>query len=172
MKRLLLAAAGLLIAAQPATAQIDAGRIKEHVRVLSSDAFQGRGPTQPGEQKTIDYLARQFAAAGLKPGGQNGSWFQDVELIRYDRVGPVEISVQVAGARLPLQVGPQVTASSRILGETRLDGAPMVFVGYGIDAPAIGWNSFGDQDLKGKVAVFLANDPDFEAPTPGEFGGR
>ncbi len=172
MKRLLLAAAGLLIAAQPATAQIDAGRIKEHVRVLSSDAFQGRGPTQPGEQKTIDYLARQFAAAGLKPGGQNGSWFQDVELIRYDRVGPVEISVQVAGARLPLQVGPQVTASSRILGETRLDGAPMVFVGYGIDAPAIGWNSFGDQDLKGKVAVFLANDPDFEAATPGEFGGR
>ena len=161
-----------LLLSAPAPAQISAARIKEHVRALSSDAFKGRGPTQEGDEKTVAYLARQFQAAGLEPGGPNGSWYQDVPLIRYDRVGPVRISASVAGATIPLETGKHVTASSRIVGETRLDGAPLIFVGYGIDDPAIGWNNFGDIDLKGKVAVFLANDPDFEASAPGEFGGR
>lgn len=166
-----IALVSLLLSA-PAAAQISAAGIKEHVRVLSSDEFKGRGPTQEGDEKTVAYLARQFEAAGLEPGGPNGSWYQDVPLIRYDRVGPVRISASVAGATIPLEAGKDVTASSRIVGETRLDGAPLVFVGYGIDDPAIGWNNYGDMDLKGKVAVFLANDPDFEAPAPGEFGGR
>ena len=162
----------LLGAAAPASAQVSAGRIAGHVRVLSSDAFMGRGPTQPGEEKTIAYLAQQFAAAGLEPGGPNGSWYQDVPLIRYDRAGPVEISLAVGGATIPLRTGQEVTASSRIVGETRLERAPLVFVGYGIDDPSIGWNNYGELDLKGKVAVFLANDPDFEAAAPGDFGGR
>jgi Zn-dependent M28 family amino/carboxypeptidase len=161
-----------LLLSAPAAGQISAARIKEHVRVLSSDEFKGRGPTQEGDEKTVAYLARQFQAAGLEPGGPNGSWYQDVPLIRYDRVGPVRISASVAGATIPLETGRDVTASSRIVGETRLDGAPLVFVGYGIDDPAIGWNNYEGMDLKGKVAVFLANDPDFEAPAPGEFGGR
>ena len=156
----------------PAAAQISAARIKEHVRVLSSDAFLGRGPAQVGDGKTIHYLARQFAAAGLEPGGTGGSWYQEVPLIRYDRVGPVAISLSVGGAALPLQTGRDITASSRIVGETRLERAPMLFVGYGIDDPAIGWDNYGAADLRGAVAVFLANDPDFEAAAPGEFGGR
>lgn len=162
----------LVLLTQPASAQIQASRIKEHVRILAGDEFQGRGPTQAGEEKTVGYLARIFQAAGLEPGGPGGSWYQDVPLIRYDRVGPVRISLSVNGASLPLRAGTDITASSRILGETRLDRAPLVFVGYGIDDPAIGWNNCGDMDLKGKVAVFLANDPDFEAAAPGDFGGR
>jgi Zn-dependent M28 family amino/carboxypeptidase len=153
-------------------APIDAARIKEHVRILSSDAFQGRGPTQAGEEKTVEYLARMFQAAGLEPGGPNKSWFQDVPLIRYDRTGTPRMSLSVGGATLPLEAGRNVTASSRIVGETRLDQAPLVFVGYGMDDPKTGWNNYGATDLSGKVAVFLANDPDFEAPAPGEFGGR
>ena len=83
----------LVPAPQPALAQIQASRIKEHVRILASDEFLGRGPTQAGEEKTVAYLARQFQAAGLEPGGPGGSWYQDVPLIRYDRVGPVRISL-------------------------------------------------------------------------------
>ncbi|HEV2747764.1 MAG TPA: M28 family peptidase [Allosphingosinicella sp.] len=161
-----------LLAPQGAAARIEAPRIKEHVRILSSDAFAGRGPTQAGEAKTIAYLAKQFAAMGLQPGGDGGSWFQDVPLVRYERVGPVAMSVTVGGATLPLRPGEQVTASSAIVGKTRLTGAPMLFLGYGMVAPELGWNSFEGADLKGKVAVFLAGDPDFEAPQPGEFGGR
>ncbi|MDP8912666.1 MAG: peptidase M20, partial [Pseudomonadota bacterium] len=159
-------------ATQPASAQIQASRIKEHVRILASDEFLGRGPTQAGDEKTVSYLAQQFQAAGLEPGGAGGSWYQDVPLIRYDRVGPVRISLSVNGASLPLRAGTDITASSRIIGETRLERAPLVFVGYGIDDPSIGWNNYGDMDLTGKVAVFLANDPDFEAAAPGDFGGR
>jgi hypothetical protein len=64
-------------------------RIREDVRVLSSDAFQGRGPGQAGEAKTLDYLVAQFKAAGLQPGGLNGSWLQDVPLREFDRELPV-----------------------------------------------------------------------------------
>lgn len=161
----------LLTAAAP-VGQIEAGRIKEHVRILSSDEFAGRGPTQVGETKTIEYLARQFAEAGMQPAGENGSWYQDVPLVRYERVGPAKLSVQVAGQTVPLLTGQHVTANSGIVGKTSLRDAPMVFLGYGMVAPELGWNSFEGVDLKGKVAVFLAGDPDFETPQPGEFGGR
>lgn len=170
------AGAGALVSivfSAPLGAQsLSAARIKEHVRILASDEFAGRGPTQVGEEKTVAYLAQQFAAAGLKPGGANGSWYQDVPLIRYDRAGHPRISLTVSGVTVPLQAGKDITASSRIVGETRLDRAPLVFVGYGIEDASIGWNNFGTMDLTGAVAVFLANDPDFEAPSPGEFGGR
>ena len=57
-------------AASPATSPtIDPKRITEHVRVLSSDAFEGRGPASAAEAKTVDYIVAQLNAAGLKPGG-------------------------------------------------------------------------------------------------------
>ncbi len=161
-----------LFSVAASAAEIDAGRIKEHVRILASDAFAGRGPTQAGEQKTIDYLARQFAAAGLQPGGEKGSWFQDVPLIRYERISSPRLSLTVRGQTLSLIAGRQVTAGSGIVGRTELQAAPMVFLGYGMVAPELGWNSFEGVDLNGKVAVFLAGDPDFEVPGRGEFGGR
>lgn len=161
----------LLTAAAP-VAEIDAGRIKEHVRILSSDQFAGRGPTQTGERKTIEYLARQFAKAGLQPAGENGSWYQDVPLVRYERVGPATLSLQVAGQRVPLVAGRQVTAASGMVGKTALKDAPIMFLGYGMVAPELGWNSFEGVDLRGKVAVFLAGDADFESSQPGQFGGR
>ncbi len=169
MIRLALLAA--LALAAPAAAQISAERIKADVQTLASDDFAGRGPGQIGEEKTIKFLAAQFGKAGLAPGGEKGGWFQDVRLIRYDR-GPVTAAASVGGTTIPLVAGKDITAASRILGETRLTDAPLVFVGYGIAAPEIGWTGFAGANLKGKVAVFLSNDPDFEAATPGPFGGR
>ena len=59
---------------------IDAGDFAEHVQQLSSDAFGGRGPGTPGEEKTIEYIKAQFARVGLQPG--NGSdWFQTVPMV-------------------------------------------------------------------------------------------
>lgn len=167
-----LAIAASIAVSTIASAEINAGRIKADVRTLASDAFAGRGPGQVGEEKTIAFLAEQFRKAGLEPAGPNGSWYQDVKLTRFDRVGPVRLEASVGGQRLPLVAGRDVTAASRIVGETQLAGAPLVFVGYGIAAPELGWTGFAGADLKGKVAVFLANDPDFEAAAPGPFGGR
>ncbi len=167
----LLFAALTAAASPPGESPISAARIKEHVRVLSSDAFLGRGPTQAGEAKTIEYLARQFAAAGLQPAGPNGSWFQDVPLVRYDR-GPVTMRASVAGATLPLVAGRDVSVASRILGRTRIDNAPIVFGGYGVTAPQLGFDPYGGADLRGKVILILAGDPDFEAGRDLGFGGR
>ena len=86
----LLAASALALAAVPLAAQSTATfstqRLAQHVQTLGSDAFEGRGPATEGETKTIDYLSKQFAAAGLQPGGDlvNGKrqWTQAVPLLR------------------------------------------------------------------------------------------
>jgi Zn-dependent M28 family amino/carboxypeptidase len=168
---------GLLIAgcaAVPAGgpgADISAARIREDVRVLSSDEFLGRGPGGPGEERALAYIARQFAAAGLEPAGPNGSWYQDVLLTRYDRVGDGSLTLNVGGAAMPLRLGEDATASVRGAGRYALDSAPLVFAGYGVHAPELGWSDYEGLDVRGKVVVVLANDPDFEAGQ-GPFGGR
>ena len=64
---------------------ISAERIREDVRVLASDEYEGRGPGEAGDRKTIEYLSKTFAAAGLEPGGMDGLWTQPVPLVRLDR---------------------------------------------------------------------------------------
>ena len=63
-----------------------------------------------------------------------------------------------------------------IIGRAKIDNAPIVFVGYGVNAPERGWDDFKGVDLHGKIALFLVNDPDFEAapgePAAGKFGGK
>jgi Zn-dependent M28 family amino/carboxypeptidase len=156
---------------------IDAARITETVKTVSSDAFEGRAPGTPGETKTIEYLIGRFKALGLEPGGADGGWTQKVPLL-HTRLGtPVRIGTTLGGAFRPLATAKDIQLttlkpSDRALIET----AGLVFVGYGVDAPERGWDDFKGVDLKGKVAVFLINDPDFEAvageDAVGKFGGR
>src|SRR5215213_10735708 len=91
----------------PASA-IDPARMAADVRTLASDEFLGRGPATPGEEKTVAYIAEQMRAAGLQPGGPNGSWYQDVPLNQSDIVGRPELSLTVAGRRQPLTQGEQI----------------------------------------------------------------
>jgi len=151
---------------------ISPDRLSADVRVLASDAFGGRAPGTPGETKTVDWLIAQFKAAGLQPGGRDGSWTQPVPLVR-TQLGQGRI---VAGGT-PLVVGRDVYVSTvRPEARVSIATAPMVFVGYGVSAPERQWDDFKGVDLKGKVAVFLVNDPDFEAasgePVAGKFGNK
>jgi Zn-dependent M28 family amino/carboxypeptidase len=176
MKALALAAL-LAVASAPAVAQVDTQRMSEITRVLASDEFQGRAPGTPGEARTIPYLIEQFRAAGLEPAGENGGWTQTVPMIRTQLEAPVAASVRQAGQTLPLKFPDDVYLGTvRATERARIANAPMVFVGYGVSAPERGWDDFKGADLKGKVAVFLVNDPDFEAaagePVAGKFGGK
>jgi len=83
----------------PASTAISAERIKQDVHVLSSDEFLGRGPGEGGEEKAIKYIADAFAAAGLEAAGENGSWFEDVPLVRLDRQPGAKLSLKIAGNR-------------------------------------------------------------------------
>jgi Zn-dependent M28 family amino/carboxypeptidase len=151
--------------------------MSEITRTLASDEFQGRSMGTAGEERTIAYLVEQFQAAGLEPGGENGSWTQTVPMIRTKLKAPMSFSVRQAGRNIPLRFPEDIYLSTvRAVEQIRIANAPMVFVGYGVNAPERGWDDFKNVDLKGKVAVFLVNDPDFEAaegePVAGKFGGQ
>lgn len=158
--------AALVIAAAPSP--IDPARIKADVRTLSSDAFQGRGPGEAGEAKTIDFLAHSFAAAGLEPAGDNGGWTQNVPLVRLDRQPGARIAL---GGR-PLTIGRDVSLTLRNAGAWSIGNAPLMFAGWGVVDPALGYDAYRGIDMRGKVAVLLANDPDFETGRDLGFGGR
>src|SRR5512147_1335520 len=83
----------LLAAATLQAPAISAERIREDVRVLASDEFAGRGPGEIGEQKTVEFLGKAFAAAGLEPGGVDGLWTQPVHLVRLDRLPGARMSL-------------------------------------------------------------------------------
>ncbi|MGV8959891.1 MAG: M28 family metallopeptidase [Stenotrophomonas sp.] len=152
---------------------IDPQALSRHVRILASDEFEGRAPASAGEQRTVDYLIAEFRKAGLQPGGSEGGWVQPVPLVRAQVQGPVRASLRLKGKRRALANGEDVTLQSlRPQARVNLENAPLVFVGYGIDAPERGWNDYKDLDLHGKIAVVLINDADFEADQPGAFEGK
>ncbi len=152
---------------------IDPEALSRHVRILASDEFEGRAPASAGEQRTVDYLIAEFGKAGLQPGGSDGGWVQLVPLVRAQVEGPVRASLRLKGKTRALANGEDVTLQSlRPQQRVTVDKAPLVFVGYGIDAPERGWNDYKDVDLRGKIAVVLINDADFEAEQPGAFDGK
>jgi len=156
---------------------IDPARITATVKTLASDAFQGRAPGTPGETTTVTYLVDQFRSLGLRPGGENGGWLQKVPLVHNIAGVPTRLEVRVGQSTLPLLVGHDINPqTARSVSRVTITDAPMVFVGYGVTAPERHWDDFKGVDLHGKVALFLVNDPDFEAgpdePVAGKFGGR
>ncbi len=179
------AAALLAVLAAPAAAQtapapaagIDAANLTETVRTLASDQFQGRAPGTVGEERTVGYLIGRLQALGLEPAGVDGGWTQPVPLL-HTRLGtPTTLAFERAGTATPLTYGTDIYVSTlQPKDQAVVQNAPLVFVGYGVTAPERGWDDFKGVDLKGKVAVFLINDPDFIAAKGedsfGKFGGR
>lgn len=155
-----------------APAVLSADRIKNDVRVLSSDEFLGRGPGEPGEQRAMTYLAETLEKAGLEPAGQDGTWFEEVPLVRLDRERGASLSLTIAGKEVALELGRNATLALRNPGPTTIKDAPLVFAGWGIVDPAKGWNAYEGVDMGGKVAVVLTNDPDFEAGKDLGFEGK
>ncbi|MDT8759634.1 M28 family metallopeptidase [Sphingomonas psychrotolerans] len=177
LNKLLLSAA-LCLGALPASAQQSeaADRLTATVRTLASDAFEGRAPGSAGEKKTIDYLVARFQALGLAPAGSNGSWVQPVPLLHTQLKAAERLAFRSSAMSMPLKPGEDIYLSTIRPDDVAQIDAPIVFVGYGVHAPERDWDDFKGVDVRGKVVVFLVNDPDFEAKS-GEavrdrFGGR
>jgi Zn-dependent M28 family amino/carboxypeptidase len=147
------------------------------VKTLSSDAFEGRGPSTAGETKTLDFLIAQYKAAGLQPGGDikdgKRGWTQAVPLLRSEIEGTPTVTVTVNGKAENLKQGEQIAVRAALNGaqSVNIQDAPLVFVGYGVKAPERNWDDFKGVDLHGKIAVVLVNDPDYETGV-GDFGGK
>jgi len=151
-------------------------RISATVKTLASDAFEGRAPGTPGEQKTVHYLIHRFRALGLQPAGEQGGWIQQVPLVHNTAGVPTRLEVSVGGSILPLLAGRDISPRTiRSVSQVTIHDAPIVFVGYGVAAPERHWDDFKGFDLHGKVAIFLVNDPHFEAqpggPAASKFSG-
>ena len=157
--------------------KFDPQRLSDEVKTLSSDEFEGRGPATAGETKTVDYVVAQMKAAGLKPGGDlkdgKRAWTQAVPLTRSQIEGVPTLSVAVDGKSQALTQGSEIAVRAALDGSKSVSiaNAPLVFAGYGVKAPERNWDDFKGVDLKGKIAVVLINDPDFESGQ-GDFGGK
>src|ERR1035438_7681923 len=152
---------GLPPAARAAAASIDPEKIRAHVRFLSIDLLEGRGPGTRGAELAAEYIATQFALAGLKPAGDNGTYFQPVPLfaVHTDEDKTKFAFVPASGQPVNLAYGTEIVAKDQA-GQTTADfDAPIVFVGYGIHAPEYNWDDYAGVDLKGKIALIIVNEP-------------
>ncbi|ANH79639.1 peptidase M28 [Niabella ginsenosidivorans] len=150
----------------------NADSLIKHIKVLSSDSFQGRKPFTEGETKTIAYLQGQFRAVGLQPG--NGeSYLQDVPMIDiFSRPDPVmQIQSPKAGFQLK-GLDEYVLSTPKTDPVVNLKNTPVVFAGYGVVAPEYNWNDYAGLDVKGKIVMVLVNDPGFNNGDTTLFKGK
>ena len=180
MNRLLACSIALALSSSALAADapsFDAKRLSEEVKTLSSDVFEGRGPATPGETKTVAYVVEQMKGAGLQPGGDikdgKRTWTQAVPLARSEISGTPKLAVAVGGKAQALTQGEEIAVRAAMDGSktVAIKDAPLVFLGYGVDAPERKWNDFKGVDLHGKIGIVLINDPDFETGE-GDFGGK
>lgn len=166
--------AGSAAAAAPSDVSPSIETMKEVVKEISSDAYEGRAPGTAGEEKTLSYLVRRFEAIGLKPGNK-GSWFQDVPLVEIaaKNVSPLRF----IGGKGPVSAdyGSQMVIATYRTAAPHIEvkDSPVVFVGYGIKAPEKKWNDYAGVNVRGKTVIILVNDPDYQSPSlSGPFNGR
>ena len=147
--------------------------MQEVTKRLSQDDFEGRAPSTATEPKVLDYIVAKFKQAGLQP-GNHGQWLQEVPTVEITGSNYTPLTVKGGAKPLSFSFGDQyVAASYRVTPTTRVEDSPLVFVGYGINAPELGWNDYAGVDMKGKTAIILVNDPDYAMESQdGLFKGR
>jgi Zn-dependent M28 family amino/carboxypeptidase len=143
--------------------------IRAHVKYLSSDELEGRGVGTRGAKLATEYLAAQLALNGIKPGGENGTYFQRVPLVGVRTLPGVTVTIEGHGTKIPLTFVKDFVGTAYSQVPKNDFNAEAVFVGHGISAPEFGWDDYKGVDLRGKVAVFFTNEP--PSTDPKFFGG-
>jgi len=167
---LLIAAACAPTGGTPIPA-LDGDRLLKDVGMLASDSFLGRAPGSLGEERTVEFLEREFRAIGLQPGNPDGSYIQNVPLVGITADPSMVLTVAGGGSPLPLVYREGFVAWTRHVADSvRLANSELVFIGYGAQAPEYNWDDIKGADLKGKTLVVLVNDPPLADTT--QFGGR
>jgi Zn-dependent M28 family amino/carboxypeptidase len=168
------AAQATKLPAPPVTqAEIRTEDLAAQIQILASDDFAGRQPGGPGERKTVGYLTREFERLGLQP-GNGDSYVQDVAMVEIssEAKGPVRVDY-ADGSSDQLAINDDaVIQTLREDPEADVANSELVFVGFGVNAPELGWNDYAGVDVKGKTVIVLVNDPGFETADPELFRGK
>jgi len=166
----------LTLAEMPA---IDTARVLADTKTLSADDFEGREPGSKGETKTVEFLTKQFQAAGAEPGNPDGSWTQKVPLVGLEPEKQTPLVAKKGAQTLSFKPHDDVVAfSQRVTDAIDLKNSEIVFAGYGVQAPEYQWDDFKGLDVKGKTLIVLVSDPPVPAPNdpasldPKTFGGK
>ena len=150
------------------TSGVNLNNIKQHIKTLASDEFEGRGPLTRGEVKTVGYLSEQYKALGLT-GAYNSKFLQPVKMAMVTADQNMQLNI----GDLSFKVGKDFTARTKQL-KPLIDvrDSDVVFVGYGINAPEYDWNDYKNIDVTGKTVVVLVNDPGFATQDDALFTGN
>ncbi|MCS1407931.1 MAG: Bacterial leucyl aminopeptidase [Verrucomicrobia subdivision 3 bacterium] len=144
---------------------ITSENLLEHIEILASDAYEGRGPGGVGEDLTVEYLIGQFMRFGLEPGNPNGTYIQEVPMVGIESESSAHL---VLGDKKQEITYPQdyVAWTSHPNPEVTVKDSNLIFVGYGVEAPEYRWDDYKGANLKGHTLVMLVNDP--QIPHPGD----
>ena len=171
------AAAGLPAELKPALDSVNADDILRHIKALSSDEYEGRGPGTKGEELSVKYITEQFQKLGLKPGNPDGTFVQKVPLAGFQ--AEPEAAFKAGDKEMKLEnLKDYVAVSRRYEPQVNVENSDVVFVGYGVTAPEYGWDDYKGLDVKGKTIVMLINDPAVPSPSnpneldPNTFKGK
>ncbi len=160
--------------AQPFSSAITAQGFRAYDKAISSDYMDGRKPGTVGGRRATAWIVRQFKKIGLQP-GNHGSWFQTVPTVSttLEHADQLKLDVAEGGGTQTFDYGKD-TVEVTLQAKPKIDvkDSPIVFVGYGIDAPDQHWNDYRDLDVKGKTVVVLVNDPGYATGDPKLFKGK
>lgn len=147
--------------------------LKNTVRFLSDDGFEGRAPGSRGGELSAKFIAYKLREMGIKP-GNNGSYFQPVSLVAVKAEQDSKLRIANRNASFEYDFGRDFVATTSAQRARVNINAELVFVGYGIDAPEQDWNDYkgNGRDYEGKILVMLVNDPPPTRRDPDRFGGK
>jgi Zn-dependent M28 family amino/carboxypeptidase len=152
--------------------QFDETQIRETIRTVSSDQFDGRAPASIGEQRTTDYLVAQFRQQGLQP-ANHGSYLQAVPMVQITPSADAVLKIGGGAAPLEFAYGSDIVVTTpHPTATVALKSSALVFAGYGIVAPEFQWNDYAGLDAHGKTVVVLVNDPGYATEHPALFHGK
>jgi Zn-dependent M28 family amino/carboxypeptidase len=159
--------------------KIEEKALLQHIKTLSSDLFEGRFPGTRGEDLSVEYIQKQFASLGLKPGNPNGTYIQKVPMVGMTPDSSMTLTLHKGEKSLQLKYLQDFVAWTRqVVPDTMLEKSEIIFVGYGVQAPEFGWDDYKGVDVRGKTLVMLVGDPPVPDPSdpkkldPKVFGGK
>ena len=143
----------------PATAE-SGNRIRGHIEFLADDLLEGRYTGSRGYAVAATYVASQFRALGLSPGGERGGWYQQVPFRTATHGDAVpQITLIESGRRIPLRFGVDAALRPSVVQRQRALETPLVFVGFGLDDALLGLADYRGLDVRGKTVVALSGTP-------------